>query len=144
MKICPHTSPLLSFSSPHQLKIEVLVAGGADVTVTDTVFVPSDPAAVALVLEASATCDRLRHIASHADCAAAGTYDLVLDTCAEATALSVPRLGASELTLTGDLHFQSRTPPIGYPVLSVDNSVVKRVEDAIGSADGLMRALDHL
>ena len=51
------------------VKIGVLVAGGADVTVTGTEYVPSDPKAVALIEAASKMCPRIRWIESHAECA---------------------------------------------------------------------------
>ena len=56
------------------VKIGVLVAAGADVTVTGTYFVPSDPQAVALVVEASKTCPSIRFVESHAECKGACVF----------------------------------------------------------------------
>ncbi len=75
-------------------------------------------------------------------CRFAGPFDLTLDTCAEMAGHCSPTIGASELTLTGELLYRALAP--AYPVISVDASRVKRVEDAIGSADGLVRALTAL
>ena len=72
----------------------------------------------------------------------AGTYDLVLDTIAEMASHVTPTVGAVELTRTGELLYRELAP--AYPVISVDASRIKRVEDAIGSADGLVRAMRRL
>ena len=115
------------------LKIEALVASGAEVVATDTEFVDSDPAAVAKLRAAG-----VRHIPSHAD--VGDDYDVVLDCCAELAHVT-PRLGTVEITRTGHVKYEALGRP--FPVVSVDASRVKRVEDALGSSDGFMRALAH-
>lgn len=119
-------------------KILCLVDAGATVYTVCSEFVPSDDEAVKLIQDASKVCDRLHHLSSQPE-AADIKFDLLLDTCAEAARYVTPTIGGSELTLTGDLRF--REMDLSYPILSVDNSRVKRVEDACGSTDGLMRAL---
>lgn len=122
-------------------KILCLQAGGALLTVTEPVFVQSNAEALALLAKTT-----IRHQPTHAECAARGgcqAYDLLLDTCCElGQAGFQPRLGAVELTQTGEVLYRALAP--AYPALSIDSTQVKRVEDALGSSDGFMRALAHL
>lgn len=122
-------------------KIRVLVAAGAHVTAVEPVFVPSDPKAVALLRRCEECGEAVRYLASHEEVAGAGAFDAVLDCCAELAERTVPRLGAAELTQTGDVRY--RDAGVAWPVISVDDSRVKRVEDALGSSDGFMRAMVH-
>lgn len=118
-------------------KLQCLMYSGAQLTVTDCEFVPSHAEAVGLLKQTRlGNC----YVPSHKDCAKL-KFDIVCDVCAEMSDYVEPRLGSVELTQTGDVKF--RTKERNYPIVSVDDSNLKKVEDALGSADGTIRALLH-
>eukprot|EP01104_Vermistella_antarctica_P014050 TRINITY_DN4354_c0_g1_i1.p1 TRINITY_DN4354_c0_g1~~TRINITY_DN4354_c0_g1_i1.p1 ORF type:complete len:391 (-),score=89.55 TRINITY_DN4354_c0_g1_i1:353-1525(-) len=125
------------------LTIEHVHVGGAEVVCTKPNFVESDPKTISLLERTSLT-----YIPTHQEVVdkekeeGAKGYDLVLDCCGEFAGLIQPRLGFVELTRTGDLVWEQRDE-ISSSVMSVDNSTVKRIEDAFGSADGFMRAFNQ-
>ena len=65
--------------------------------------------------------------------------DIVLD-CAAIHSQKSPAYGFVELTRSGE-HVFARSEK---PCISVDRSVIKYFEDSLGTADGLMRALENL
>eukprot|EP01116_Phalansterium_solitarium_P018919 TRINITY_DN515_c0_g1_i1.p1 TRINITY_DN515_c0_g1~~TRINITY_DN515_c0_g1_i1.p1 ORF type:complete len:369 (+),score=128.90 TRINITY_DN515_c0_g1_i1:1043-2149(+) len=119
------------------LKLECLRVSGAEVVVTLPIFVDSDPQAIELLKRTS-----FRFVPRHEDLRGL-VCDVTLDVCAELAEYVSPRLGAVELTQTGDVKFRAM-PDLSYPVVSVDDCRIKRLEDAVGAADGFMRAMDHL
>ena len=68
----------------------------------------------------------------------------MLDCGGELAGKVVPRLGTIELTQTGERNYRHLEQSLSFPVISVDSSRLKRIEDRLGSADGLKRALDLL
>jgi hypothetical protein len=75
-----------------------------------------------------------------------GPFDLVLDCCAELSEVTSPKIGLVEITQTGEMKLRKRWEEnkLDFPVISVDASKTKRLEDAFGSADGLLRALNQV
>jgi adenosylhomocysteinase len=116
------------------LKIDCLLVSGADVTITMPKFVLSDPEAIQLVKRSP-----IHFIPTHAF---SEQYDILLDCCAELAEVTTPSIGAVEITQTGANKYRNRN--INYPVISIDDSKLKFLEDSIGSADGFMRAFDKL
>lgn len=116
------------------LKIDCLVMSGADVTITMPKFAKSDPEAVELIKKTS-----IKFIPEHNF---SEQYDILLDCCGELAEVTRPVIGAIEITQTGANKY--RCMQIDYPVISIDDSKLKYLEDSIGSADGFMRAIKQL
>ena len=114
------------------LKIEPLVVGGGIVTVTSPNFSSYDQEAVDL-LESCQVSVELDHSKIKDD------YDFVLDAGGEFKELITPRIGAAELTKSGEKIYSD--PKITYPVINVDNSQLKQLETKLGTGDGLVRGL---
>ena len=110
-------------------KYLALVAAGADLTIGVDPGIPHDEATVALV----------QSIGLPLDDAAATDYDVVLD-CAGRYRDRPGRYGSVELTRSGAEPYADAT----VPVVLVDASRTKRVEDLLGTSDGFLRALAHL
>lgn len=115
-------------------KIETLIAGGADVTVTATHDLIRSPEAMALLAEAGVSFIEPQDLPDH--------YDVVLDCCAGLYGIITPKLGAVELTQTGSVIYKKNPPT--YPVISVDDSMTKNLENFYGTGDGFMRAIQAL
>lgn len=116
------------------LKIECLVLSGADVTITMPKFAKSDPEAVEFIKQSS-----VKFIPEHVF---SERYDILLDCCGELAEVTHPLIGAVEITQTGANKY--RRMQIDYPVISIDDSQLKYLEDSVGSADGFMRAIKQL
>lgn len=115
-------------------KYLALLCGGAELTVSIPPELPHDPAVVDLlrriglpVVEGAAALDPTV------------TFDVVLD-CAGLHAGVPSRFGYVELTASGGEAYRDA----GRPVLLVDASNLKRIETALGTGDGFVRALAHL
>lgn len=116
------------------LKIDCLVMSGADVTITMPKFARSDYEAVELIKKSS-----IKFIPKHKF---SEQYDILLDCCGELAEVIRPLIGAVEITQTGANKY--RRMQVDYPVISIDDSQLKYLEDSIGSADGFMRSIKQL
>ncbi len=114
-------------------KIGVLVAGGAEVTVSWISGLPPQQEA----LEIIRSCN-LRHTAQ----VPKEDFDVHLDCCAELITHRSPALGTIELTQTGSEIYKRSA--LDYAVLSVDDSKIKLLETFFGTGDGFVRALSTL
>jgi len=112
-------------------KIEVLALGGASVVTTSPSFFPVEKRAADLLKQANFDV-QIDHQFQE-------TFDIHLDCCAELLHQPSPNIGAVELTQSGSKLYQSA--PIGYPVISVDDSKLKVLETFFGTGDGFCRAL---
>eukprot|EP01102_Stenamoeba_stenopodia_P020917 TRINITY_DN8305_c0_g1_i1.p1 TRINITY_DN8305_c0_g1~~TRINITY_DN8305_c0_g1_i1.p1 ORF type:complete len:425 (-),score=82.08 TRINITY_DN8305_c0_g1_i1:40-1314(-) len=132
------------------LKLEALAVSGAELVVcTLPLFVESEAESLRLFREHRF--DNLKLVEDQKEAAACGPFDLILDCCAELaslipTFLAPPTIGFVELTQTGEnvlraIDTQNKLP---YAAISIDSSRTKRLEDAFGSADGMIRALKQL
>lgn len=119
------------------LKIACLVAAGAEVTVTNPDFMkPSFSTLQALADEKIRFVSDLRRLKQE-------SFDIYLD-CGNALhqALGSPRIGAIELTGTGDQLY--RQSSLDFPVISIDRSLTKQLETVFGMAASTARALTKL
>ena len=112
-------------------KHRALLAAGAELVVATADEIPFDPAAAAKLDEWG-----IRHVHN---CGENEKFDLVLD-CGGIHACLAPRLGFVELTRTGVPRFADSA----LPVISVDGSRLKQIETALGTGDGLVRAMRQL
>ncbi len=113
------------------LKYANLLAAGAEVWVGYGRSMPHDPSIVAQLPSLGL------HVADEA--ALAGGFDLVLD-CAGAFAHVPSRYGYAELTRSGAYVYAQKN----QPVVLVDAGRIKTFETALGTGDGLVRALQQL
>jgi len=119
------------------LKIACLIAAGAEVTVTNPDFMQACPKALAtLAAEKVRFVTDLRRLKHE-------TFDVFLD-CGAAVyqAIGAPRIGAIELTGTGDQRYRELSP--AFPVISIDRSLTKQLETVFGMAASAARALGKL
>jgi adenosylhomocysteinase len=126
-----HNVPL---TAETMCKIEVLVAGGADLVVTSPSFTEADPRSVA-ALAAAGVEFRTEYRFSE-------EFDVVLDCGGELQPLVTPRLGTCELTRTGTLRYRAANP--AYPVIAVDESRVKNLESLLGTGRAFVHAFRRL
>lgn len=110
-------------------KIETLLYSGAQVTVTATSDLMRHPHAMDLLKQSKI------HFVEEQDIK--DDYDISLDCCAGLYGKVNPRLGAIELTQTGSAVYKSH--PLTYPVISVDDSITKNIENFYGTGDGFLR-----
>lgn len=116
------------------IKIDCLMMSGADVTITMPKFARSDSEAIDLVKKSI-----IKFIPEHNF---SEQYDIFLDCCGELADVFRPLIGAVEITQTGANKY--RQMKIDYPMISIDDSQLKYLEDSSGSADGFIRALYKL
>lgn len=121
-----HNTPLTLITL---LKIESLILGGAEVTLGSLRSIKPHQDALELVLQAGIS---LLPEASNKE------FDINLDCCAELAFRRPPRLGAIELTQSGDVIY--RKSSLSYPVISVDNSKLKYLE-TISTGESFVRAI---
>jgi len=126
-----HNVPL---TAETMCKIEVLVAGGADLVVTNPSFTTPDPHCVE-ALRAAGVEFRAEHRFPEES-------DVVLDCGGELQPLVTPRLGTCELTGTGTRRYRAADP--AYPVIAVDECRVKDLEALLGTGRGFVHAFRRL
>jgi adenosylhomocysteinase len=115
------------------MKIEALLLGGANVTVSPLqgidiqreAFEVLQKCGVKIFLEPPAT----------------GKFDIHLDCCAQLVKLPKPHIGSAELTQTGSYIYKALKTT--YPVISVDDSNLKRLE-TIGTGEAFVTALQQM
>jgi PAS domain S-box-containing protein len=117
------------------LQIEALLLSGAEVRVTVADHLRCDPAALAILKKANVQFVPFDSIQNE-------QCDVMLDCCASLLGKVRPRKGAIELTQTGDIKFAQQK--LTYPVISVDNSEVKKIETYFGTGDGFIRGFRKL
>lgn len=113
------------------IKIEALLATGADVTVTVTETLKRNNKVVDLTKAANINFVEERDIS--------GTYDVLLDCCGELCSHVLPTLGAIEQTQTGSHKYQNLVD-MGFKIVSIDNTKTKKLETLFGTGDGFVRA----
>lgn len=119
------------------LKIAALIAGGADVTVTNPNFMKASSVALQHLKSAGVTFVETLGQLQHQQ------FDIHLDCGAELyQALPNPTLGTIELTGTGDHYFRQHLPAV--PVISVDRTYTKQLETIFGAAISAKQALQGL
>lgn len=113
------------------LKIETLVSGGADITVSCIKQLPPQEEALQ-ILKAANIKLQIEHVFND-------IYDIHLDCCGDLINTHRPTVGAVELTQTGSEIYKNAN--VDYPVVSVDDSSIKFLETFFGTGDGFIRAL---
>lgn len=112
-------------------KIAPLLVSGADITITMTPGLKCHDGIVELMRDFKINFVEPTNLKDD--------YDFSLDCCAGLLDIIHPRLGAVELTQTGSVQYKKAKG--NYPVISVDESRVKRLETLLGTGDGFLRAL---
>jgi adenosylhomocysteinase len=121
------------------VKLESLIAAGANLTVTHTQFAPF-PAKQEVVQLLAAM--GITYIAKHKTIK--GEYDIALDCCAELFALTDVKIkkGLVELTQSGARRIKQSDLTI--PVINVDDSYLKNLECMYGTGEACLRALQSM
>lgn len=119
------------------LKVACLVAAGADVVVSNHDFIKPDPYALMLLEKENIEYVKELSVLKNT------TFDIYLDCCAVAyQTLNAPRIGAVELTASGDALF--RQMQISTPIISIDRSFTKQLETIFGLAKSVELAMPAL
>ncbi|KTC81396.1 NAD-binding protein [Legionella brunensis] len=118
------------------VKLESLLAAGANLTVTHTQFLEKSPATNIVTFLNKLG---LTYIEKHNEIK--GEFDIALDCCAEV--VNMPnvkiRRGIVELTQSGGELYKQMTTP--FPVISVDESNLKKLEGMYGTGESFVRAI---
>lgn len=119
------------------LKIACLVTAGADVTVTNPNFMKPCSIAIQRLNEANIP------FVSDLNQLKQKSFDIYLDCGAELfQTLGTPRLGAVELTGSGDQFYRESNPT--FPVISIDRSLTKQLETVFGMAVSAIHSLEKI
>ena len=118
------------------IQIEALLLGGAQVTVVIENGLVIDQHVVADLQKANISLVRLSDLND-------AEYDLALDCCGRLINHVHLKYGVVELTRSGTLAYES-SKSVNYPVISIDDAQVKKIETFFGTADGFVRAFRYL
>lgn len=125
----------IPFTKTTLVKLGVLYAGGAEVTVTSPGFMEVDPGLVEAFIAAGGRWKQLSEIENE-------VFDLHLDCAAELIHRLPPTIGTVEITGTGTHKY--RSVETTYPVISVDQSRIKQLEGILGTGEAFVRAFETL
>ena len=126
-KIIMHSVPLFNNALP---KIASLLASGAKIISSVSPAGSFDPETIATMKDINlSVVDKISENSN---------IDLILD-CAGSCAFITPKIGAVELTRSGEYYYANKE----YPVISADRSKIKAIEDMLGTSDGFIRALEN-
>jgi adenosylhomocysteinase len=126
-----HASPVFENTL---LKFLPLIAAGADIRFSVTRSRLHDPAVGRLLREHG-----FEFYDTIQPANVVGEIDITLD-CTGSYSHVTPLVGAVELTRSGEAYYQDKP----YPVISVDRSPLKALEDSHGTADAFIRAMNQL
>lgn len=119
------------------LKIACLIVAGAEVTVTNPSFMTADPRVLDLLNQ-----DNIRYV-SDLSALKGEVFDVYFDCGAELyQALGAPRLGAIELTASGDHYYREQL--LSFPVVTIDPTLTKQLETVFGAAESCQMAIEML
>lgn len=123
------------------IKVDCLIAAGANVTLTSTRFIkPNSENKTHNYIPYMS----LRFIPKHEDLKPfKNDFDFVLDCGAELANIISPKKGIVELTGTGTSIFKEHIFNFNVPIISVDDSKTKKLETFFGTAEGFVRALEQ-
>ncbi|CEG60227.1 NAD(P)-dependent oxidoreductase [Legionella micdadei] len=121
------------------VKLESLIAAGAELTVTHTAFTPVPPEEKILSTLRQAG---INVILSHRD--VQDDFDIALDCCAETLEMEKVRVlrGIVELTQTGGEKYKRMS--LDLPIINVDDSNLKKLEGMYGTGESFVRAIKEI
>lgn len=123
------------FTKSTLVKLGVLYAGGAELTVTSPSFMEADPYLVRDFVAAGGRWKLLHEIHNE-------VFDFHLDCAAELMSRIAPKIGTVEITGTGSNKYGVNET--SYPVISVDQSSIKNLEGILGTGEAFVRAFETL
>lgn len=143
LKRAIETKPYAGFSILHHIpftretvvKLGVLYAGGAEVTVTSPSFMDVDQSLIEQFLSVGGRWKQLHEIENE-------VFDFHLDCAAELISRVAPKIGTVEITGTGTNKYSKIEPD--YPIISVDKSKIKSLETILGTGEAFVRAFKEL
>lgn len=125
----------IPFTKETIIKLGVLYAGGANITVTSPSFMEADETLVKEFIAAGGRWKQLDEIKNE-------TFDFHLDCAAELMHRTSPKIGTIEITATGSNKYE--TLKADYPIISVDKSKIKNLEGILGTGEAFVRAFEIL
>lgn len=114
-------------------KLAPLLLSGASLTITVTDSLQASPDVIEILHEHGVNITKINDLKDD--------FDILLDCGAGLANIVHPRIGAIEQTQSGKVIFEKQNR---YPVISVDESYVKKLETLYGTGDGFKRAFNCL
>lgn len=125
----------IPFTKETVLKLEILYAGGAELTITSPSFMQVDPDLLnQFIISGGNWVEKV--IPQNL------SYDICMDCAGELLGLATPKIGTVEITGTGTNKY--REAKTNYPVISVDQSKIKNLEAVLGTGEAFVRAFIEL
>ncbi|MDY8134332.1 NAD-binding protein [Aquimarina sp. 2201CG5-10] len=125
----------IPFTKETIVKLEILYAGGADITVRSPSFMEAAPALVDEFKKAGG-CWKENNTEDNS------CYDIFMDCAGELLDHVSPKIGVVEITGTGTQKY--RLAEVEYPVISVDQSEIKKLEAMLGTGEAFVRAFQEI
>ncbi|KTD24367.1 adenosylhomocysteinase [Legionella lansingensis] len=138
------TKPLAGIKLLHNIpvtyetlvKLESLLAAGAELTVVHPKFLETPPAEEIIGTLANIG---VHYVKLHQD--VEGEFDIALDCCAEVPNMPKVKVrkGIAELTQSGGEQYRQMNTP--FPVINIDESNLKKLEGMYGTGEAFTRAI---
>lgn len=125
----------IPFTRETLIKSEILIEGGADLTITSPSFMNPDPLLISSFIEAGGRFVNQEDLGNE-------TFDFHLDCAAELMQRKSPRIGTVEITGTGTNKYGEAA--IDYPVISIDMCEIKNLEGMLGTGEAFVRAFTEI
>lgn len=125
----------IPFTKETLIKSEVLIQGGAELFFTSPTFMDPDFQLIEQFTNAGGKFISQEDVAGK-------TFDIHLDCAAELIRKTPPRIGTVEITGTGTYKYGQTA--ISYPVISVDQCVIKNLEGILGTGEAFLRAFKEI
>ena len=125
----------IPFTKETLIKTEILIEGGAEVTITSPSFMDPDPVLVDNFKQSGGIFIEQKKLKD-------SIFDFHLDCAAELLSFQPPRIGTVEITGTGTNKYRDANAT--YPIISIDQSVIKNLEGVLGTGEAFLRAFKEI
>lgn len=125
----------IPFTKETLIKTEILIEGGAEVTITSPSFMDPDPVLVDNFKQSGGIFIEQKKLKD-------SIFDFHLDCAAELLSFQPPRIGTVEITGTGTNKYRDANAT--YPIISIDQSVIKNLEGVLGTGEAFLRAFKKI
>ncbi|NIF06679.1 hypothetical protein F3J23_14610 [Chryseobacterium sp. Tr-659] len=123
------------FTKEALIKSEALYEGGGEITMTSPGFMYPD---IELIKKFQSAGGEFISLDSLGD----REFDVYLDCAAELLPKRPPKIGTVEITGTGTYKYGKND--ISYPVISIDQSLIKNLEGTLGTGEAFIRAFKEI
>lgn len=125
----------IPFTREALIKLEPIIEGGAEVTVTCPSFMEPDPILIEAFIQSGGNFIELEKLENE-------VFDIHLDCAAELLFKVAPKIGTVEITGTGSNKYRDRET--NYPVISIDLCDIKNLEGTLGTGEAFVRAFKEI